>query len=52
MKIKGLRWWIISLIGLATVGLREGHFPGPCLVWSASEREHRGATCVALEGGS
>ena len=37
------------LIGLAALGMEQGYLPGPCLVWCASETEHRAAVCVTLE---
>ena len=34
------------LLGLAALGLQGGHVAGPCLVWSASDREARGAALL------
>lgn len=36
------------LLGLAAVGLEQDYLPGPCLVWCASETEHRAAVCVSV----
>lgn len=35
------------LLGLAAFGMSRGYRPGACLVWCSSERELRGATCLA-----
>ncbi len=34
------------MLGLAALGLRQGTCAGPCLVWSASDREARGAALL------
>lgn len=34
------------MIGLAALGLNEGHVQGPCLVYCSSEHEKRGAVCL------
>ena len=36
------------LVGLAALGMEQGYLPGPCLVWCASETEHRAAVCVTI----
>ena len=34
------------LLGLAAIGLEKGYREGPCLVWSTSDREARGAALL------
>ncbi|WP_141620441.1 beta-ketoacyl synthase N-terminal-like domain-containing protein [Myxococcus sp. AB036A] len=35
------------LVGLAALGLKRGHLPGPCLAWCSSETAPRAATLVS-----
>ena len=34
------------MIGLAVLGMNEGHIQGPCVVYCSSEREERGVVCL------
>lgn len=37
-----------TLLGLAVAGLGKGYYKGPLLVWSASDREQRGAVILSV----
>ena len=38
------------MIGLAALGMNDGHIQGPCLVYCSSEHEKRGALCLIKAG--
>ena len=41
-----------TLMGLAVLGLEREYYQGPLMVWSASDREQRGAVVISLNKGA